>query len=313
MPRSTTRKKRTNAFHHSTLRNGLLLTAAFTGAICTYKMVRSLTTPKKVIKIHTDVPPLKTLPILTSDNVRDFPEWHAYYETIYNHPVQDRVDLNEFNWFYWFSPLGRCRHITATATNQCIPYDTPLVMNVNFEWKLTLKFFFNEKNVVPPENIFAKIGFFVKRRAFNAVDKPPYIEVLRTNSSVFTETGVAWFFVTRGSGIFLKSDPLKIVKNRKEFPFNEFNPGKTLNKHTLKSLVLTSPDFYEPLGLVEMIHVLKGKKLTSNKAKLKLYSDSYGREPIETLYTRTEHGYQILTTRQINKRISKQRPICITN
>ena len=34
------------------------------------------------------------------------PEWHDYFEKVYHEPVPSAttVDLNTFEWFYWFAP-----------------------------------------------------------------------------------------------------------------------------------------------------------------------------------------------------------------
>jgi len=46
------------------------------------------------------------LPILNNKNKFLYLKWHIYYEKVYKKPVTEEVDLNTFNWFYWFSPLA---------------------------------------------------------------------------------------------------------------------------------------------------------------------------------------------------------------
>ena len=50
------------------------------------------------------VPPL---PILNNTNKAQYSQWHTYIERVYGSPIvgSTTVDLNTFNWFYWFAPF----------------------------------------------------------------------------------------------------------------------------------------------------------------------------------------------------------------
>lgn len=127
------------------------------------------------------------LPVLTPRNRREHREWHAYVARVYGAPVQEAVDLNEFEWFYNDSPLGR----RSWCSWWPILYDQCWV------------------GVLPgmPETQLAAHGFFVARRP--AARAPAaLVEVLRTvraADGAFTtaEVAVSWFFVLRGSGVFV--------------------------------------------------------------------------------------------------------------
>ena len=46
------------------------------------------------------------LPVLTPENAKTYPEWHAYIKRVYNEPVRVPIDLNTFTWFYYTAPFN---------------------------------------------------------------------------------------------------------------------------------------------------------------------------------------------------------------
>jgi len=113
-----------------------------------------------------------------------------------------RVDLNEFEWFYHDSPLGRRRWCAwwPVVQNQCWVGALPGM----------------------PETEVVRFGVFVKRappRASRLGRRT--LEVLRVaraaRGGVFTdaEVDVAWFFVLAGSGVFVRlARPPVVLRDR---------------------------------------------------------------------------------------------------
>ena len=52
---------------------------------------------------------LDKLPILAPYNRDKYLNWHVYYENIYNKSVDNIIDLNTFNWFYWDCPINNIK------------------------------------------------------------------------------------------------------------------------------------------------------------------------------------------------------------
>ena len=143
---------------------------------------------------------LPLLPTLTPDNRTIHPEWHGYFERVYGEPVREPVDLNSFSFFYWFSPLGWWP--TTGWPKEGEAWDGHLVAG-------------------SAEDIFRRVGFFVRRER-PVVDVNGFLEVTRTVFSfdVAKQNGMeaaglgeeqcAWFFVVRGSGVYVDLAPLAV-------------------------------------------------------------------------------------------------------
>lgn len=156
-----------------------------------------LTRPKKLVH----------LPILTPHNANEFPEWHAYYEKVYGCSVESEVDLNEFTWFYNFSPLGKKRKSIAK-------YMSPPTIGMDVPWIGELG----------PEKMVEEHGFFVRRRG--EIQWSDKMEVIRVNttSSIWDEDTLIWFYGVRGSGIFIDvPKSCAVVKD-------QFDAGRILGK-----------------------------------------------------------------------------------
>jgi len=221
---------------------------------------------------------ISTLPILTNLNRDNFEEWHIYYEKVYKKPVTKTVDLNNFNWFYWFSPLGNIETVVINID------DSPIIKCI-----MNQAYIFTYKSEFFPEPHLSKVGFFVKRNINKNIFNNNFLEVFRTCQSVFEEKGACWFFLTIGSGYFLKCDECPIVTKRfKISSWNEEAPFKSLFKNNIKILISIDSIFID-LGLYEIIYRLNNNEEIANTAKLPLFiGDSDSNIP----YT---HKYDILT------------------
>lgn len=141
------------------------------------------------------------LPVLLPSNRSEYPDWHAYFERVYGHVVSDTVNLNLFEFFYSSSPLG------WHPTTAC-PRDGEAWVGY-----------------VPrtPEHEFRRIGFFVRRspppRLVDARSHYDVVEVTRTlYDSVVApshlypgEEKLAWFFLARGTGMFVRVPRRRVV------------------------------------------------------------------------------------------------------
>jgi len=135
------------------------------------------------------VPPL---PVLLPGQ-QDHPEWRAYLRWLYGQELLEAVDLNDFSWFYWNSPLGQ---------QSTVPHMAWEVLPAGTAWTCELP--------ALPECRFRAYGFFVARPTSaedmrRMVQQRRRLEVLRVQ---FPEQGVAWFYSGVGSGVFLNLDAL---------------------------------------------------------------------------------------------------------
>lgn len=305
--------RRANTLHKKTVRlrpkvQKIMRSAVIVGGVAlltlgTYHLYNFKVKPPKKHSERNNIPKLPTLPILTptKQNKEQYSEWHHYYETVYRHPVVNEVDLNTFGWFYWFSPLKHIPHVVLRSGNTAVPANTPFTFEVKLSTLLStiIKIFLGEQKVTPPENMFADIGFFVKRihskkDSEEHIRDQRFIEVLRTKSSVFTEKGVAWFFYTKGSGVFLNCQSKKLIHNRKQFKFNETKPYSKLHSNGINTLIITESDWFNGSGLKEVVHRLQGPEVIANDTQLSIHNDRG--KPIATTYFVTKKGNAILST-----------------
>ena len=174
------------------------------------------------------------LPVLCASNRDLYLSWHLYIERVYG-MVGDVVDLNEFEFFYWISPLGN--HETCVCPGE------------NDAWL----------GSVPgtPEYEFGRVGFFVRRARGGFLcrgglcdgrggefgrgglcdgrggtyefgrgglcdlsnefshDGLCKLEVARVRYDLapfgFGEKNVAWFFVAKGTGNYVEVNGLTLV------------------------------------------------------------------------------------------------------
>lgn len=154
----------------------------------------------KLLHNHTtydlsQVSPLHQLPVLTSSNADEYPEWHAYIESIYGDSPPFPVVLDTFNWFYWTAPL-RLEAIYLCDWSDSYPeapYGTPWTGGLGaWSWG--------------PEHMVRRAGFFVHREP-NIDMNDERLEVMRIGPidyEGFEESRYAWFFHAIGSGIYVR-------------------------------------------------------------------------------------------------------------
>ena len=147
-------------------------------------------------------PLVPKLPVLVGGEI-DHPEWRAYVKWVYGDDVAqgERLDLNTFTWFYWGSPLDDV--VDPEAVSTLSPPWSRAAFPENYAWV-------SEVPIVPETN-FSPFGFFVSRLEYpstvGALTSTGRLEVLRVK---FPEKGAAWFYYTRGSGVFLNLDSLPV-------------------------------------------------------------------------------------------------------
>ncbi len=211
------------------------------------------------------IKPLLKLPILEKHNKSKYPKWHAYYENVYKSPVINPVDLNKFNWFYWNSPLGNVKCKILYSLGNIVDENVPYIFKVLWPEKQGIG--------VAPENNLANIGFFVKRNI--KISRTNFLEVMRTNKSIFEERGVCWFFNTIGSGFFLKCDK-SFIGSRNEIKEGwdreaEKNPFKILKNRNINTFIINKEHPFSRQGLIEIVFRLKKKNVIANTANLPLF------------------------------------------
>lgn len=218
------------------------------------------------------------LPTLTSSNKKEFLDWHNYYEKVYKKKVTHDVNLNNFNWFYWYSPLGninvfKINDIKQLYNSENIPdIDIPYITTYGKEYSA--------------ETQLSKAGFFVRRKEIIITDN--YIEVYRTNISKFTEYGVCWFFLTIGSGIYLKYDK-SFIGSRDDFGnWIENNPYKSLKNKGIQTFLINN-GWCSSVNLIEIVYLLNGEKTPANTSTLPLFKGD------NDLYIEYNHSYDSLT------------------
>lgn len=222
--------------------------------------------------------PILNLPILKKDNKSEYPKWHAYYEKVYKKRVTEEVDLNTFNWFYWYSPLGKINvyeffsweNVKSNKTK--LPLNTPFIFTYN-------------KNT-SPESIFSKYGFFIKK---NLKIPKNIIEVNRVNKSIFEEKGVCWFFYIIGSGIYLKFDKCFIGERKNIEGWCEQNPFQSLKKKNINTFIINKGWAYD-IGLIEIVYCLENNNIIANTSKLPLFRNGKSYEP---KYDKTRYSVMI--------------------
>lgn len=160
---------------------------------------------------------LSGLPVLrpTRENRDLFPEWHAYFERVYGHPVRCDIDLNSFSFFYNDSPLG-------------VPTKHNVWPRANQAWTSFVPYF--------PEHYVGAIGYFVKRppAALPATGRVEVMRVAYANADFlrgvewleasrlrrYGESKVSWFFVVVGSGVYIDIADRRtaVMRDRDEWP-----------------------------------------------------------------------------------------------
>lgn len=142
---------------------------------------------------------LPSLPVLNSTlaNHIDHDEWHAYYERVYGHPVQEVVDLNTFNWLYNFAPLYLYGTVpvalkaSARDTGGCYLGEGCIWYSDDLNWV---------------ESSYRHYGFFVTRNTVKYETALTFTEVLHHTCGWedYTSSDV-WFYVMKGSGVYVDS------------------------------------------------------------------------------------------------------------
>lgn len=159
------------------------------------------------------------LPVLTSANAHELPEWHAYIRAVYREsltPDHPAVDLNDFTLFYRPSEAssvgGPSSEDAYRAISQLLggaPAGDPCLR------VCTLRSWPDRPRVFPgtvwvgdagPEAGVGQFAFFVTRPMLTreAAENCDKIEVMHVRTEwLGGEMGVSWFFHAKGSGIFL--------------------------------------------------------------------------------------------------------------
>jgi hypothetical protein len=231
------------------------------------------------------MPTLPTLPILTKDNKDTYLEWHLYYETVYKESVSESVDLNHFNWFYWFSPLGNVETLKINEWN-----NGKYGKNAPLSWqncKMNQPYIFNYNHNFSPETQLSKVGFFVKRNINTNVVTKPFLEVYRTCQSVFVEKGVCWFFLTIGSGYYLKFNKNTVIGNRTIKNWVEDNPYSCLVSNNIKILIFKD-SLFRDVGLIELLYCLDNANTEANTSDLPLFIGNKNKIPYKHKYDETK-------------------------
>ena len=149
------------------------------------------------VDAHTSTSNASLVPYLPTVLGAHSTEWHRYLDDVYGLEWRGTITffLNDFEWFYWDSPLDRFLRPACSWG-----YD---LVRWNHAWTAPRKVPHPTEEVCrsSPEGHMQQLGFFVKRRR---QDKRIYrhgmrLEVLRVQLPE-VET---WFYVAQGSGIFL--------------------------------------------------------------------------------------------------------------
>ena len=238
------------------------------------------------LPIVKEINEISNLPTLTEFNKDLYPEWHTYYEKVYGHSVINTIDLNTFTWFYWYSPLGNIQTLKLP--------DTSVYVGLHYPFIFTMY----------PENIhvqtqYSKLGFFVKRILNDSIFEQSIVEVLRSCNTMFPEVGVAWFFLTIGSGFQLVTENIKVIKNRKELYFPtiitkymdfDTNPIPKMVEHNTNLLVFTKSEWFTNQGLIEMIYRLDNPDMLGNDANIPMRHGSVNKNNIyKQIYSKDTH------------------------
>jgi hypothetical protein len=210
---------------------------------------------------------LPSLPVLSDANRVTERAWHEYVANIYGAPLppNQTLDLNEFTFFYTKRPE---QHVTrpvfallnAGMNGGCVAICPAGVMTRTYDgtpWVGKAS-----RVGTPPAMAMAEIGFFV-RRAFPSPSSlrsscNGRIEVSHVETSFHGgEHGVAWFFHTRGSGIYLSCRHLptrgRLVVHRSRQSFEDHEghkwiddirfPQKWMRDHGVAMVIFTREDF----------------------------------------------------------------------
>lgn len=189
------------------------------------------------------------LPILTTSNKKDYPEWHNYFKKVYSQDVETDVDLNSFTWFYNFAPFKtninkRNQEIRKNINNNIsIPgswlgdIQRSILLKDSDKYKLNINeaFIGMDKSII---NIYRTLlprlslyGFFVNRPFLkDYIKKKNRLEILHVKDDFLQN--IAWYWYAKGSGIFIDWD--KISTNKKiynsRFEHNLFTLEIPLNE-----------------------------------------------------------------------------------
>jgi hypothetical protein len=181
-----------------------------------------LQTPRSVLR-PGELPVLQA----TTESKVHHAEWHAYFESVYGHPVDGRVDLNKFEWFYHGAPLPIVPRLLMTdfhayglkGTPHCP--DTPdneidCPLQEGEAWY---------RNRFVPQYALGQVGYFVARNMGSASPSPTHVRrdfvpdkhfVVDMPTSPFEvmralcpwERGEVWFYPVIGTGIYFDPNAL---------------------------------------------------------------------------------------------------------
>ena len=150
-----------------------------------------------------------------------------------------------------------------------------MMKSQKFSIPLNTPFIFTYNSKKSSETLMNKAGFFIRK---NIKLTNNFIEVYRVNKSVFLEKGACWFFLTIGSGIYLRLENTNyFIGSRKEIKgWNEINPWKSMKNRKIVTFINTKDGWFSKIGLIEIVSRLKKRNIKANDAKLPLFR--YGLE-----------------------------------
>ena len=210
---------------------------------------------------------LPALPVLSNANRVRERAWHKYVADVYGAPLPDdkQLDLNDLNFFYTKRPQRYVVRPVAAMLNNgsnggCVAVCPAGVMTRTYDgtpWVGRMS-----RVGMPPAMAFAEIGFFVRRASWPSPSSIRSscgrLEVSHVETAFHSgEHGVAWFFHTLGSGIYLSCHQLptkgRLVVHRSRQAFEDHEghkwvdditfPQRWMREHGVAMVIFTKEDF----------------------------------------------------------------------
>ncbi len=178
---------------------------------------------------------IPSLPVLTTKNTKQYPQWHKYVERVYGQSVSQPIDLNTFTWFYYYAPFDPPIVPRKKVSEKffTLPHYVEPIHNIwtgelhfvhlpylqKYRTKLQLNSndaYVSNRNIsmicLGLEAKSHRYGFVVRRNPIPEVYNKRYLEVLHVADNV--NTNVQWFWHTIGSGVFIDLLRLHIHKRK---------------------------------------------------------------------------------------------------
>jgi len=209
---------------------------------------------------------LPDLPTLTPDNKDEFPEWHKYYEKVYQQPVSGTVDLNTFTWFYKFAPIPNLESLINTGDYTFRMENLPYGAAIRFTGPPKYQ---NGLKEAPEKVVTRSAGVFVKRPWDEGCFQKPSIEVIRTNSGEGRREprfGGCWFYHAVGSGFVINTDH---TFDRKYVKFNRL--GSDSDDSDISLVMDGRPGPGSPPGPYYITEIIKQTRINCNAPNAELF------------------------------------------